>query len=249
MAMTSTPAMFRRGPADTYSSTSRPARRSLRRRLTRSIYAIERGLHAPVDSLTRMNRWIATALSIGLCGALIGPILYLYGRRRMAIDTDRGAMRLGDHSLRHDRLSVLDHAFCARAGGIVSTAGVHTARKRVQSRQESRPELPSPVSMSARLPRRFSCCWRFRSATDGGFVSFIGALPLVFLMAIYQWLCFGSPFRTAVEASTPFTQAAISSASSRSLRPTRCTASPFHHTADCSLSRRFCCLHLWDSRR
>jgi hypothetical protein len=25
-------------------------------------------------------------------------------------------------------------------------------------------------------------------------------------MAIYQWLCFGSPFRTAVEASTPFTQ-------------------------------------------
>jgi len=25
-------------------------------------------------------------------------------------------------------------------------------------------------------------------------------------MAIYQWLCFGSPFRTAVEASTPFTE-------------------------------------------
>jgi hypothetical protein len=34
----------------------------------------------------------------------------------------------------------------------------------------------------------------------------LGALPFVVLMAIYQWLCFGSPFRTAVEASTPFTQ-------------------------------------------
>src|SRR6185295_7196077 len=34
----------------------------------------------------------------------------------------------------------------------------------------------------------------------------LGVLPFGVLMAIYQWLCFGSPFRTAVEASTPFTQ-------------------------------------------
>src|SRR4051794_472006 len=47
------------------------------------IYEIERRLHAPIDSLTRMNCWITAALSAGLCGALIGPILYLYGRRRV----------------------------------------------------------------------------------------------------------------------------------------------------------------------
>jgi hypothetical protein len=34
----------------------------------------------------------------------------------------------------------------------------------------------------------------------------LGTLPLIVLMAVYQGLCFGSPFRTAVEASTPFTQ-------------------------------------------
>src|SRR5947209_94916 len=47
------------------------------------IYAIERRTRAPIDSLTPMNRWISTALSAGLCGAMIGPILFLYGRRRM----------------------------------------------------------------------------------------------------------------------------------------------------------------------
>jgi hypothetical protein len=34
----------------------------------------------------------------------------------------------------------------------------------------------------------------------------VGCLPWVILMSIYQWLCFGSPFRTAVEASTQFTE-------------------------------------------
>ena len=42
----------------------------------------------------------------------------------------------------------------------------------------------------------------------------LGALPFVVLMAIYQWLCFGSPFLTSVEASTPIHRTAASSSAS-----------------------------------
>jgi hypothetical protein len=185
------------------------------------IFAIERRLNAPVDSLTRMNRWIATAVSNGLCGALIGPILYLYGRRRMGAASPTAlcvsivilfgtvvfpyATMLFAHvpaalflllaiTLLEKRpvaagiaagLSLSCFYVCAIAAAILPFAAF------------------SPQSHRAHNGIAL-CSLRLRGEKPFRFI--LGALPFGLLMAIYQWLCFGSPFRTAVEASTPFTQ-------------------------------------------
>jgi hypothetical protein len=185
------------------------------------IYAVERRLHAPVDSLTLMNCWIATALSIGLCGAFIGPVLYLYGRRRMeatpAIALWVSAIilfgtiifpystMLFAHipaalflllavTLLENRpvaagiaagLAVSCFYVCAIAVVILAFTAFSPQRHR-----EHRGTSPWPLCLCGKTLSRF----------------ILGVLPFVALMAIYQWLCFGSPFRTAVEASTPFTQ-------------------------------------------
>ena len=185
------------------------------------IFAIERGVHAPVDSLTRMNRWIATALSAGLCGALIGPTLYFYGRRRMGAPPPLAlcvssiilfgtivfpySTMLFAHvpaalflllavTLLESRpvaagiaagLAVSCFYVCAIAAAILALAAFSPQRHR-----EHKAIPLCPLCLCGEKPFRF----------------LLGALPFCILMAIYQWLCFGSPLRTAVEASTPFTQ-------------------------------------------
>jgi hypothetical protein len=185
------------------------------------VCAIERRLHTPIDSLTRMNRWISTALSIGLCGALIGPILYLYGRRKMAATPTQAlcisaiilfgtivfpySTMLFAHipaalflllavTLLETRpvaagiaagLAVSCFYVCAIATVILALTAFSPRRHR-----EHRGMPLCPLCLCGEKPFRF----------------LLGALPFVVLMAIYQWLSFGSPFRTAVEASTPFTQ-------------------------------------------
>ena len=185
------------------------------------IYTIEHRLHAPVDSLTRMNRWIATALSVGLCGAFMGPILYRYGRRRMetaptvALSVSAIVLfgtivfaystMLFAHvpaalflllavTLLEERpvaagiaagLAVSCFYVCAIAAAILAFAAISPQRHR-----KHRGTSLCPLCLCGEKPFRF----------------ILGTLPFAVLMALYQWLCFGSPFRTAIEASTPFTQ-------------------------------------------
>ena len=182
------------------------------------IYSIERRLNAPIDSMTRMNRWMATALSVGLCGALIGPILYLYGRRKMNATPVTAlciaaiilfgtivfpySTMLFAHvpaalflllavTLFENRpvaagmaagLAVSCFYVCAIAAVILPLTAVEP--------QRHRGHRAFPLCLCGKQLFRFT----------------LGLLPLAVLMAIYQWLCFGSPFRTAVEASTPFTK-------------------------------------------
>src|SRR5260221_11164915 len=47
-----------------------------------AVYAVEKALRLPVDHIEHANLWIATAVTCGVSSALIGVILYLYGRRR-----------------------------------------------------------------------------------------------------------------------------------------------------------------------
>jgi len=168
------------------------------------IYAIECGLHAPVDSLTRMNRWISTALSVGLCGALIGPVLYLYGRRKMAAS----------------RTAALCIAAIILFGTIVfpySTmlfAHIPAALFLLLAFTllETRP-VAAGVAAGIAVACFYVCAlaaailvllaFSYQRRTAIRFL--IGMAPFGCLMAAYQWICFGSPFRTSVEASTPFT--------------------------------------------
>src|SRR5258708_25502865 len=47
-----------------------------------AVCAVERALRLPVEHIEHANLWIVTAATCGVSGALIGAILYLYGRRR-----------------------------------------------------------------------------------------------------------------------------------------------------------------------
>lgn len=169
------------------------------------IFAIERRLHAPVDSMTRMNCWIATALSVGLCGAFIGPILYLYGRRRMAA-TPPVALCVSAIILFGTIIFPYSTMLFAHVPAALFLLLAVTLF-------ENRP-LAAGIAAGIACSCFYVCalaaailaivafCYRRRSAVR----FLLGTLPFVVLMGIYQWLCFGSPFRTAVEASTPFTQ-------------------------------------------
>lgn len=169
------------------------------------VFAAKKALGVPVDAMTRTDCWIVSWLTCGVCGALIGPALFLYGRRRMAATP----------------LAALCVSLCVVFGTIVfpySTmlfAHVPAAIFLLLA-VTLLDEHPLAAGVAAGIA---ACCFYVcgpaaiilavialihsrRSAVR--FV--IGGLPFAILLGIYQWLCFGSPFRTAVEASTSFTE-------------------------------------------
>jgi hypothetical protein len=168
------------------------------------IYGIERLLHAPVDSLTRTNRWISTALSVGLCGALIGPILYFYGRRKLAVTRSAAlcvsAIILFGTIVFPYSTMLFAHVpatlFLLLAFTLLET---HPAAAGIAAGTAVSCFYVCGLAAAILVVLAFS----YQRPTAIRFI--LGGLPFAFLMAIYQWLCFGSPFRTSVEASTPFT--------------------------------------------
>jgi hypothetical protein len=169
------------------------------------VYAIECRLHAPVDSLTRMNRWISTALSVGLCGALIGPILYLYGRRRMAA-TRTGALCVSAIILFGTLVFPYSTMLFAHVPAALFLLLAFTLL-------ETHP-VAAGIAAGSAVACFYVCglgvailvllAFSYQRRTGIRFV--LGGLPFAFLQATYQWLSFGSPFRTATEASTRFTE-------------------------------------------
>jgi len=169
------------------------------------VFAAKKAFGIPVDTLTRTDCWIVSWLTCGLCGALIGPVLYRYGRRRMAA-TPRSALCV---------------SLCIAFGTIVfpySTmlfAHVPAALFLLLA-VTMLDERPAAAGLAAGIA---ACCFYVCAAaaiilavivlinSRRAAVRFmLGGFPFTILLGIYQWLCFGSPFRTAVEASTTFTE-------------------------------------------
>jgi hypothetical protein len=146
-----------------------------------------------------MNQWITTAATCGVCGALIGSILFLHGRRRLGTSA-------------HDALAI---SLVILFGTIVfpySTmlfAHVPPALFMLLAVVWMR-ERPLLAGMAAGLATLcFYVCapaalvlvliTRSRRMIAGG-------APFALLLGCYHWLCFESPFRTSVETSAPFTE-------------------------------------------
>jgi hypothetical protein len=168
------------------------------------IFALERQLHLPVDSMTRTNRWISTALSAGLCGALIGPILYFYGRRRGA--EPRNALCVS---------AIILFGTIVFPYSTMLFAHVPAALFLLLSviLLKDHP-LAAGIAAGLAVSCFYVCALAAAILTIAAFSYrrmaavrlVLGTLPFAVAMAMYQWLCFGSPFRTAVESSTQFTQ-------------------------------------------
>jgi len=170
-----------------------------------AVFAAKKALGAPIEPMTRTDCWIVSWLTCGLCGAFIGPLLYVHGRRRMAATP----------------LAALCVSLCIVFGTIVfpySTmlfAHVPAALFLLLA-VTLLDDHPAAAGVAAGIA---ACCFYVCAAaaiilavmamihSRRSVLRFvIGGLPFAILLGIYQWLCFGSPFRTAVEASTSFTE-------------------------------------------
>jgi hypothetical protein len=168
------------------------------------VFVVETLLHVQVDGMTRINRWIATAFSVGLCGACIGPVLYLYGRRRIGT-TAPAALAAAGVVLFGTVIFPYSTMLFAQvpAALFLLLAVVILSKHPLASGIAAGLALSCFYVCAAAAAILFVVAWTqsWRSAVR----FFAGIFPWIVLAGIYQWLCFGSPFRTAVEASTPFT--------------------------------------------
>jgi hypothetical protein len=168
------------------------------------IFGIERRLHTPIDSMTRMNRWISTTLSAGLCGAVIGPLLYLYGRLRMGASAPQALcisviILFGTIIFPYSTM-----LFAHEPAALFLLLAVILTKDR---------PLAAGVAAGVAVSCFYVCAVaaiipiiQFRNHRREAVRFALGMAPFAALMAFYQWLCFGSPFRTSMEASTHFTQ-------------------------------------------
>ena len=166
------------------------------------LYFIERSMRVPVDTWKWMtvNAWIVTAFTCGIAGALIPAVLYVYGRRRLNASPLASAgvalaVAFGTNVLPFSTM-LFAHVPAAL---FLLLAFVWLA---------DRPLLAGVCAGMAGVI--FFLCIPGAMVLLAGARSrlrfALGGLPFGILLAIYQEICFGSPFRTSVEASTPFTE-------------------------------------------
>src|SRR5258708_761606 len=168
------------------------------------IFGVEKLMRWPIDDLARVNAWIVTALTCGVSGALIGVALFLFGRR-----------------IGVSPLSALMVAWSILFGTIVfaySTmlfAHVPSALFILLALiwLRHRPLLAG-IAAGAAVGCFYVCAFASAillivlvSVSRRAAVRFIaGVLPFALLIALFQYVCFGSPWMTSVEASQRFTE-------------------------------------------
>ena len=169
-----------------------------------AIYFTESLLGISADKNAIMNQRLVTALTCAVCGAAIGAVLFLFGRRRGV-----------------DRTPALTAALIVLFGTIVfaySTmlmAHVPAALFLLLSFTELRERpLVAGVAFGIAVTCFYVCAvalpilalLAFLNARRSLLRFVAGGLPFALLLALYHSICFGSPFRTAVEKSVLFTQ-------------------------------------------
>jgi hypothetical protein len=140
------------------------------------------------------NEWFCTAATCGVCGALIGAILYLEGRRRYDA-RPRDALAIA--------LAVL---FGTIVFAYSTMLFVHVPAALFLLLAfvlwERRPLAAGAAAGMATMC--FYVCgaaalWMLIVRPSRRFIA--GGAPFALLLGAYHWACFGSPFRTAVESS------------------------------------------------
>lgn len=169
------------------------------------VFAAERLAGVEPDQLTHANAWIVTFATCGLCGAAIASILFLFGRRRVGASPAAAlaiALVIAFGTIAFSYSTML---FAHVPAALFILLSVVLLRSR-------------PVAAGFAAAAAMSCFYVCALAALivtilALFVSIrhavrviAGAAPIAIALALYQWSCFGSPFRTAVEESAPFTE-------------------------------------------
>jgi hypothetical protein len=171
------------------------------------VYAVERALNMSVDTwgMMTINAWIVTALTCGVAGALIPVVLYFYARRRAGVTplvATAAALSIAFGSIVFPySTTLMAHVpsalflllalvwlddrpllagICAGIAGTCNYLCIPAA---------------AVLALGALVRSRRAALW---------FVA--GGIPFGILLALYHDWCFGSPFTTAVEVSTTFTE-------------------------------------------
>ena len=167
------------------------------------LYWIERALDVPIDSWKWMtiNAWIITIAACGVTGALIPVVIYLYGRRRV------------DATPLASVLIALAVAFGTTTFPFATMFFAHVPSAFFLLLAfywlDERPLL---AGISAGIS---SLCFyisipaagvMFLAAGKRRWRFLLGGVPFGILLGVYHYLCFGSPFVTAVETSAAFTE-------------------------------------------
>ena len=171
-----------------------------------AIYAVERALGVPLDSweVMTLNAWMVTALTSGLCGALIPVVLYRWGRGR-GVSRERAV------------LVALAIAFGTIVFPFSTTlfAQVPSALFLLLAfvNLDERPLLAGVFAGIAGtcyyvcIPAAVVMAFFIVRPQPRFAIRYVaGGAPFALLLALYHQACFGSPFRSAVELSTSFTQ-------------------------------------------
>lgn len=173
-------------------------------------YAIVRGGESllgiePSEEVSRTDIRLVTAMACGVAGAAVGPVLFLFGRRRAGTAPAQAvlvavAVLFGTIVFAYATL-LMAHVPAAlflllafvllpdrpMAAGVA--AGVATTCFYVCA-------IAVPLLALIALRRSARSLLRFLA----------GGAPFAILLGLYHWACFGSPFRTAVESSAFFTE-------------------------------------------
>lgn len=164
------------------------------------IYHAEKMLQLPVDGLVIQNHWLVTSFTTGICGALIGVVLFGYGRKLGA--SYRAAMSVtllilfGTIVFTYSTM-----LFTHVASALFLLLAFTQFRERPFIAGLAAGAATTSFYVCAVAALILLCTARsWRSAIR--FV--LGGLPFAILLGIYHTICFGSPFRTAVEGSTAF---------------------------------------------
>ena len=154
---------------------------------------------AAVPYLVVRNQWFCTAATCGLCGALIAPILYLHGRRRYGArprDAVWIALAIVFGTIIFAYSTMLFVHVPAALFLLLAVVWLDD-RPLAAGAAAGMATLCFYVCGAAAL--LLAIVRRDRRVIAGG-------ASFAVLLGLYHWACFGSPFRTAVESSTQWTE-------------------------------------------
>src|SRR5262245_5933394 len=170
--------------------------------------AIERRAHITFRDYWRTNKIFVTIAICGLSGALIAPILYLYGRRMLGVrrwNAAFAAMAVAFGTLVFPYSTML---FAHVPSALFLLLALTLLRN-----HPFLAGLAAGISGACFFISAFAAlvlvalAWWYAPRKAAMFVA--GGVPVAAALAIYQWICFGSPLVTPVQRSRSFTDNAL----------------------------------------